>query len=112
MAEQVRGLNEMLARFQVGMAEISTPTSVPASAPAHAGKPAKSTAAASPRVERRGPNRPWGGRPKGKAAPPQATPGRPGAESARASAPPPSAASRGNGTVGTSDAGDSEWQEF
>src|SRR5512146_2201494 len=30
MAEQVRGLNEMLARFQVGMADIATPAFAPA----------------------------------------------------------------------------------
>ncbi|MGA7539541.1 MAG: methyl-accepting chemotaxis protein, partial [Steroidobacteraceae bacterium] len=54
MAEQVRGLNEMLARFQVAMAETSAPMSAPGS---RAPKPA--VAAAPMRVERRRPDRPW-----------------------------------------------------
>jgi methyl-accepting chemotaxis protein len=110
MAEQVRGLNEMLARFQVGMAEITSPSSEPA---AHAPKPATTAAASKPRVERRGPNRPWAGRAKGKAALPQPTSHKKAAaESAGAVASLPAAAARGNGTLGSGDAGDSEWQEF
>jgi methyl-accepting chemotaxis protein len=108
MAEQVRGLNEMLARFQVGMADIATTASAQVSAAApRAHKPA-AAAAASPRVERRGANRPWAGRSGG----PRAAKHKPGAEPARAVAPPPAAAARGNGTIGTGDAADSEWQEF
>ena len=113
MAEQVRGLNEMLARFQVGMQEIGAPGGTQASAPsftpaAPASKPAAARTATA-RVERRGSNRPWAGRgAAGKATRPKAA-----AEPVRAAAAPaPAAAIRGNGTVGTSDAADSEWQEF
>jgi methyl-accepting chemotaxis protein len=106
MAEQVRGLNEMLARFQVGMAEIGVPTAEPAP------RVSRPAAAAAARVERRGANRPWAGRAKSRAAVPQPVANKPAAaERVRATAPAPSA-SRGNGTVGGGDAGDSEWQEF
>jgi len=108
MAEQVRGLNEMLARFQVGMADIASPVAPVAAAPkAHAAKPA-AAAAASPRVERRSANRPWAAR--GGAA--KAAKQKPSAEPVRTVAVPPAAAARGNGAVGSGDAGDSEWQEF
>jgi len=99
MAEQVRGLNEMLARFQVGMAELTAPTSAPA---AHVAKAATAAAASASRAERRGANRPWTARAHGAKAAKQ----KPGAEPARAPA------ARSNGTVGNGDAGDSEWQEF
>jgi methyl-accepting chemotaxis protein len=100
MAEQVRGLNEMLARFQVGMAEISAPA-------AHASK------AAAAWGERRGSSRPWTGR----GGAPKAARHKVAVEPARAAEGTPPvqagvAASRGNGTVGTGDTGDSEWQEF
>ncbi len=105
MAEQVRGLNEMLARFQVGMSAIGAPAFAPA---AHVSKAAAAKAATA-RAERRGASRPWTGR---GGAPRPAKPKTP-AESARAAAPAPAAAaSRGNGTVGNGDAADSEWQEF
>jgi methyl-accepting chemotaxis protein len=111
MAEQVRGLNEMLARFQVGMTEISSRS-------AHAHKAAATAA----RAERRGSDRPWIGH--GGAA--KAARHKPAVAAARAAQGTPSgkstatggtakagvAASRGNGTVGTGDTGDSEWQEF
>jgi methyl-accepting chemotaxis protein len=109
MAEQVRGLNEMLARFQVGMTEIIAPA-------AHAPR----AAAAAARVERRGTSRPWTAR----AAPAKAGRHKPAAEPARAGTPPGKssgtviaaqagvASTRGSGTVGTGDTGDSEWQEF
>jgi methyl-accepting chemotaxis protein len=103
MAEQVRGLNEMLARFQVGMAEMAAPDAAPASA----SNPGPAPAA--PRPERRGPSRPWSGRgaPKTARAKPRAP------EAVRALAPPAAAASpRSNGTLGAADGGDSEWQEF
>jgi methyl-accepting chemotaxis protein len=98
MAEQVRGLNEMLARFQVGLADIAAPA---AAQPATSARPA---AAGSPaRAERRSANRPWAGRVPAKPAR-QPTPAFP--------KPKAEVAARGNGTVGTGDAGDSEWQEF
>jgi methyl-accepting chemotaxis protein len=97
MAEQVRGLNEMLARFQVGMADIAPP--------------AQPAAANATRAERRGANRPWAGRARSKSAQPFATLQKPKAEAPRTVAPAPAAA-RGNGTLGAGDAGDSEWQEF
>jgi methyl-accepting chemotaxis protein len=113
MAEQVRGLNEMLARFQVGMAELTVPASAPS------GK-AKAGPAAATRVERRGPNRPWVS--KANAPRRSAATARPGVSAtptaSTASAAPTAtaavsgASSRGNGTLGGSDAGDSEWQEF
>jgi methyl-accepting chemotaxis protein len=98
MVEQVGGLNEMLARFQVGIAEIGAPTFAPA---AHA---SRGTAAdgASSRAERRAANRPWTWR-----GPARAADQKPTTEPARAAAPPTTV--RGNGTV---DGGDSEWQEF
>ncbi|HEX3845031.1 MAG TPA: methyl-accepting chemotaxis protein [Steroidobacteraceae bacterium] len=96
MAEQVRGLNEMLGRFQVDMADIATT----ATQPAPSAKPATAAAA---RMERRGVSRPWVGRAKSRSAPK--------AQAARTVAPPQSA-SLGNGTLGTGDAGDAEWQEF
>ncbi len=101
MVEQVRGLNEMLARFQVGIAEIGTPTFAPA---ARASRGAVE-AGASSRAERRSTGRPWAGRGPGRAAETKTT-----MEPARAAAPP--VAGRGNGTIGSGDAGDSEWQEF
>jgi methyl-accepting chemotaxis protein len=110
MAEQVRGLNEMLARFQVGMADIAAPAFAPA---VHASKTA--AAAAASRVERRGANRPWSGRSgAGKAAKPKSSAKPAGTEAAPPAVRPPSepARSRGNGTLGAADSGDSEWQEF
>jgi methyl-accepting chemotaxis protein len=114
MAEQVRGLNEMLARFRVGMAEIGAPISAPTS------PPPKASTAAHARVERRGLDRPWAAR---KAAQPMRQ--KPGAATQAlaspamaAGRPPQSAATpaavvpRGNGTLGSTDTGDSEWQEF
>ena len=117
MAEQVRGLNEMLARFQVSMTEMTTST-------AHAPRAAASAA----RVERRSSSRPWtgrggtatGGRHKTPAAPAApAAPARTAGGTASGKSPatamaaqPGVAANRGNGTVGTGDTGDSEWQEF
>ncbi|MGH8301207.1 MAG: methyl-accepting chemotaxis protein, partial [Steroidobacteraceae bacterium] len=56
MAEQVRGLNEMLARFQVGMADIAVPAAQPAP---RVSKPAATSMGARSRVERRGGTRPW-----------------------------------------------------
>ncbi len=117
MAEQVRGLNEMLARFQVGMAEISAPAP---SAAAHAPKPA-TAATATPRAERRGANRPWAGRGGAKARTQKASAqarsaavpgGRAASAGERPVAAPSPAAARGNGTLGAGDASDSEWQEF
>jgi methyl-accepting chemotaxis protein len=103
MAEQVRGLNEMLARFQVGVAEIAATTSARSAAVART-----AAAGAAARAERRGASRPWAARAKSKPAiPPQAKPQKPAAASAA-----PRAAPRGNGTLGSGDAGDSEWQEF
>ena len=103
MAEQVRGLNEMLARFQVGVAEIAASTSARSATVART-----AAAGASARAERRGASRPWAARAKSKPAiPPQARPQKPAAASAA-----PRAAPRGNGTLGSGDAGDSEWQEF
>ena len=95
MVEQVRGLNEMLARFQVGVAELTASEATPASRAAEA--------AARSRMERRRSSRPWAGR--GAAA--KAAPQKPTAEPARTAV-----VARGNGSVGTGDAGDSEWQEF
>jgi methyl-accepting chemotaxis protein len=97
MAEQVRGLNEMLARFQVGMADVPTTATqrAPFARPAAAG--------VTPRGERRGASRPWAGRAQSRPAAKS--------EAARTVAPPQSAPPR-NGTLGTGDAGDSEWQEF
>jgi methyl-accepting chemotaxis protein len=109
MVEQVRGLNEMLARFQVGMADITTPTLAPAA-----------QAASPSRLERRGAHRPWAGRgdaakaarPKPTVEPARAAESRPQGKPSGTAAAPVAAAARGNGTVGTGDAGDSEWQEF
>jgi hypothetical protein len=100
MAEQVRSLNGMLARFRVGISEIIAPA--PA---APAPKPARKGAERGTRVDRRSANRPWTGR-SNPAKPAMQKP-----ESTRAAAPPASSA-RGNGTLGAGDAGDSEWQEF
>ncbi|HET9107180.1 MAG TPA: methyl-accepting chemotaxis protein [Steroidobacteraceae bacterium] len=103
MAEQVRGLNEMLARFRVQMQESGEPMSAPAPASRTIAAPSSGT-----RIERRGANRPWAGRgaaarsPKQTAAP---------AEPARPAAAAPATPARGNGTLGA-DGGDSEWQEF
>jgi methyl-accepting chemotaxis protein len=123
MAEQVRGLNDMLARFQVGIAEISAPAARQAAARG-TGKPVPppgktGATAAGVRAERRGPDRPWAARATDK---PVRAPGEPRADrrqrSATASAAAPArpqtpvAAPRGNGTLGSGDAGDSEWQEF
>ena len=106
MAEQVRGLNEMLARFQVGMSDIAATTA------AQPATPAKPAAAAAHRAERRAANRPWAGR-GAKSKPAQQPPAapKPKAAAPRALAP-AEATARGNGTLGAGDAGDSEWQEF
>ena len=124
MAEQVRGLNEMLARFQVGVGEIAAMTAM---APTTAVRDAQSASRSAARMERRGANRPWTARTPGKAAKqkprteavPMAVPGGgapspavPAARSPPESARPVAATARGNGTLGTGDAGDSEWQEF
>ena len=102
MVEQVRGLNEMLARFQVGMADIGMPAFAPVS---HASRA----------VERRASNRPWAGRAPGRAAgqkaalePERAAEARPSGKSSGVVATPTVAAS-GNGT---GDTADSEWEEF
>jgi methyl-accepting chemotaxis protein len=102
MVEQVRGLNEMLARFQVGMADIGMPAFAPVS---HASRA----------VERRASNRPWAGRAPGRAAgpkaalePERAAEARPSGKSSGMVATPTVAAS-GNGT---GDTADSEWEEF
>jgi methyl-accepting chemotaxis protein len=102
MVEQVRGLNEMLARFQVGMADIGVPAFAPVSQASRA-------------VERRASNRPWTGRAPGRAAgqkaalePARAAEARPSGKSSGMVAAPTVAAS-GNGT---GDTGDSEWEEF
>jgi len=98
MVEQVRGLNEMLARFQVGVADLATPGFVAASQ-ASAGTEVPTHS----RGERRRGNRPWAGRSgAGKAVQHKST-----AEPARTAA-----VARGNRSVGTGDTGDSEWQEF
>ena len=98
MVEQVRGLNEMLARFQVGVAELAAPAFAPTSQVSRAAE-----AAARSRMERRGTNRPWAAR--GGAA--KAVQRKPTVEPARTAV-----VARGNGNVGTGDGGDSEWQEF
>jgi methyl-accepting chemotaxis protein len=102
MAEQVRGLNEMLARFQVEMQQ----TDAPVAQVAPLAKTAASGSAAA-RRERRGPSRPWAAR-GGAGRTPKPTPApAPPARAAAAAAP-----SRGNGAPGAADGGDSEWQEF
>jgi len=99
MAEQVRGLNEMLARFQVGVSQIVPPAFAPAQA-------SRAAAASPARAERRGADRPWAARGGAAKAPRH----KPAAEPARAAE--SVAAARGSGTAGTGDSGDSEWQEF
>jgi methyl-accepting chemotaxis protein len=103
MAEQVRGLNQMLDRYRVNdMIETAKNYTAPAAAVARA--------QAAPRAERRGSHRPWGDRSKASGS---------GADSAT-----PRKASRGNGTLGaisapgsigapgTDSKSDSEWREF
>jgi methyl-accepting chemotaxis protein len=118
MVEQVRGLNDMLARFQVAYAELA------AAAPAPPGtggaKPASATREAAQRAERRGANRPWSGpaaaslptaptrKSRAAAVPAQ---GRPPGRAMAAGAIPASAP-RGSGASGSTEADDSEWQEF
>jgi hypothetical protein len=99
MAEQVRGLNQMLDRYRVNdMIETARNYAAPMAAVA----PARTQAAA--RAERRGSHRPWTERSKS---------GTGAADLAAARK-----VSRGNGTLGTinapgSDAkSDSEWREF
>jgi methyl-accepting chemotaxis protein len=100
MAEQVRGLNQMLDRYRVNdMIEAAKSYATPS--------PAVATARgqAAPRAERRAGHRPWGDRSKAGGA----------ADSARKVA-------RGNGTLGAPGTlsapngaeakGDSEWREF
>ncbi|MGH8290257.1 MAG: methyl-accepting chemotaxis protein [Steroidobacteraceae bacterium] len=114
MAEQVRGLNEMLARFQVGMADIGARMSAPTS---HV---PKASTAAPARDERRRPDRPWAAhkpaqptrRKPGAEAPPRAGPAMAAGRSAQSAVSLAAAVPRGNGTLGSADTGDSEWQEF
>ncbi|MGH8318975.1 MAG: methyl-accepting chemotaxis protein, partial [Steroidobacteraceae bacterium] len=56
MAEQVRGLNEMLARFQVGIADL---TATSPARTANTFKPPELAAKTAAPAERRGANRPW-----------------------------------------------------
>jgi len=123
MAEQVRGLNEMLARFQVGMTDTAAPVSAPAPR-----KPKPAATAVASRVERRGANRPWAGRggaartarhkpdaePASREALPVAVHGGapPSPEVLSGRSPLRGSPTRGNGTIGTSDTADTEWQEF
>ena len=96
MAQQVRGLNDMLERYRVaeqmaGAVAATTRRAEPAPASAQ-----------SPRGDRRGGSRPWSSR--GQAA---------GAAAGAANATPKTAqtAARANGTNAT-DKGDTEWREF
>jgi methyl-accepting chemotaxis protein len=113
MAEQVRGLNEMLARFQVEMGSWQSgerPDGTSAalqSRSANGAAPSATAVRPSSRTERRGANRPWTGRGGAKAVKPK-----PSASPARAPAIPTGLTARSNGTVGTSDTADAEWQEF
>jgi methyl-accepting chemotaxis protein len=95
MAEQVKGLNQMLDRYRVNeMIEGARNFAAPAAGSA-------ATTRAAPRVERRSATRPWADRGKGG-----------GAESAARKA------ARANGTLGsvstlpTESKNDSEWREF
>ena len=142
MAEQVRGLNDMLARFQVATGDMGMP------APARVATASKPAATAAPgRAERRGGNRPWaergatksrgailagGSRPEGLGAGTEPSNHRATGQDVRAGASAakdgqshgpkpgadparttaPAAAPRGNGTLGAADSGDSDWQEF
>jgi methyl-accepting chemotaxis protein len=94
MAEQVRGLNQMLDRYRINeMIEGARSFAAPAAASA-------ATAQATARPERRSGNRPWGDR------------ARAGADAAARKA------ARANGTLGgasalpTESKSDSEWREF
>ena len=122
MVEQVRGLNDMLARFQVGHAELAAAAPGPLAGVA---KPASAIHEAAPRAERRGANRPWSG--KTTAPTPAAAARKSRVEAAAATLPggdrpprrtamavgtAPSPAPRGNGASGSMETDDSEWQEF
>jgi methyl-accepting chemotaxis protein len=89
MAEQVRGLNDMLARYRVAEAALTAANTNRAAA--HA-----SVTAAPSRAERRGNSRPWAGKT-----------GKSSAAAAAEVAPAPTAAARaaGNGA-------DTDWREF
>jgi methyl-accepting chemotaxis protein len=95
MAEQVRGLNQMLDRYRVNEMIEGARNFAARAAPT-------ATTRTAPRVERRSTNRPWSGRKAGGAA----------ADATRSSA-------RANGTTGSSTSlraesskNDSEWREF
>jgi methyl-accepting chemotaxis protein len=95
MAEQVRGLNQMLDRYRVNdMIEGARNYTAPAAAPAAA------TTRTAPRAERRAAQRPWINR------------------KAAAEAPDTARAARANGTLGSATAPpaesntDAEWREF
>jgi methyl-accepting chemotaxis protein len=102
MAEQVRGLNQMLDRYRVNdMIESARSYAAPVAAVA----PARGQAAA--RAERRAGHRPWADRPKASTGAADLTAAR--------------KVSRGNGTLGSANApagpaadakSDSEWREF
>ena len=104
MVEQVGGLNEMLARFDVGVLQdtraAAARTLAGADRPTGVSVPAKSGAAS--RAERRNANRPWAAR-KRAAGPPAPAP--------TTSGTPKLAAVAGRGASATAD-DDPEWQEF
>jgi methyl-accepting chemotaxis protein len=113
MVEQVRGLNDMLARFQVGYAELT------AAAQGLGTARPSSTSDVAPRTERRGPNRPWsapGTTPRQAVSTRKSRAEAEGERTARRASMPsgtvPAAAPRGNGTFASPEADDSEWQEF
>ncbi len=106
MAQQVRGLNDMLERYRVAE-QIGSAAGAPAAPRRAEPAPAGSQAA---QGERRSPARPWSGK-SGNAADDAGSRSRDGA-GASPTRPPATRPGRNNGNVAPDAQGDSEWREF
>ena len=106
MAQQVRGLNDMLERYRVAE-QIGSAAGAPAAPRRAEPAPAGSQAA---QGERRNPARPWSGK-SGNAADDAGSRSRDGA-GASPTRPPATRPGRNNGNVAPDAQGDSEWREF
>ena len=106
MVEQASGLNEMLARFDVGATQaalVDAARSLAAERPSTTALSLKTKSAGAPRAERRSTSRPWSARKPGEARP--------------AGSPPPASRAPKLAAVATRAAApavdeDAEWQEF
>jgi len=96
MAQQVRGLNDMLERYRVS-------EQIASAAAQRQAETAAPVAAQASRAERRGATRPWSNRARGEAG---------GAAASAPKAAQAAAAGRANGAPAVDAKADTEWREF